>query len=78
MTEPINIKMKLADADEVDRVMTAAVQKSGWLVDHGDAVVADIVCRLRKGLGQAGCLIFQVDNAEAGGEADALRGSPQR
>jgi hypothetical protein len=60
--EPINVKMKLADADEVDRLMTTALHESGWAVDQVDAVVADMVRSIHAALCQAGCVIIQVDN----------------
>jgi hypothetical protein len=59
--EPINVKMKLADPAEVDRMLTAALHESGWLNGQVDAVAADLVRSVHKVLFQSGCVLIQVD-----------------
>ncbi|MGV0805796.1 hypothetical protein [Mycolicibacterium setense] len=59
--EPINIKMKLADPVEVDRLMKMALLESGWMDAQLDAVATACVHSIHSALSQAGCVIIQVD-----------------
>lgn len=63
--EPINIKMKLADPVEVDRLMKLALLESGWMEARLDSVATACVRSIHSALSQAGCIIIQVDNEAA-------------
>jgi hypothetical protein len=64
MTEPINVKMKLADPAEVDRLMKIALLESGWMEAQLDSVATACVYAIHTALSQAGCVIIQVDLPE--------------
>lgn len=60
--EPINVKMKMADPNEVTALMVAAVHESGWASNQPDMVVADVVRSIQAAMCRAGHVIIQVDN----------------
>lgn len=59
--EPINVKMKMADPNEVTALMVAAVHESGWASNQPDMVVADVVRSIQAAMCRAGHVIIQVD-----------------
>ena len=52
--DPINVKMKLADPTEVERLMKLALLGSGWMDAQLDAVAAGCVRSIFSALSQAG------------------------
>lgn len=62
--DPINVKMKLADPTEVERLMKLALLGSGWMDAQLDAVAAGCVRSIFSALSQAGCVVIQVDDEQ--------------
>lgn len=55
--EPIPIKMKMADATQVEALMTGALGEFAWLSELFEGHVSNMVREIHLRLGQAGCVM---------------------
>lgn len=62
MTEPINIKMKMADPEQVTDLITDAVLTSFWASGLSKEWAGDLVRDIHRGFSDAGIVMIQVDN----------------
>ena len=63
--EPINVKMKMADPDEVTALITDAVLTALWASGLSKEWAGELVRDINVALTDAGCVIIQVDNDAA-------------
>lgn len=61
--DPIAIKMKMADPEQVTALISDAVQSSMWVDEHLPEIgLVEIVRDISSALSKAGCVVIQVDN----------------
>lgn len=59
--EPINVKMKLADPEQITDLITDAVLTSFWASGLSREWAGDLVRDIHLALTNAGCVIIQID-----------------
>lgn len=59
--EPINLKFKMADPQQMDDLMVKALTDSGWGFNGADGLEREVVRNIHLALVNAGCIIVQLD-----------------